>query len=250
MDHEARAAEINWLRGKIAEGSRDVHRIHLPLIGLLIEAGETAEAIALSVVTADLCWADGSILKAFAVLNRALTLIPDHPKLMSRHAAWRAQASPALLSVIERRPTQPGTAFPLQLLLEEYHRGRITRCTIRVADDPASLRVAIEHADALPEAFLRDARYAVAISEREEPIQSSGRVTIAQVYRHELELVPADDATEATFREAVRSDPTTGLSNITALMLDTGMLPPLRVRNVYCASALADEEGLSEAADA
>ncbi|MBI4434646.1 hypothetical protein HY635_02415 [Candidatus Uhrbacteria bacterium] len=234
MDHEARTAEIAWLRRVVAAGSHDITRFHLPLIGHLIEVGETAEAITLLIVAADHFWAQGFLLKAFAVLRRALALEPHHPELTARFSVWRAAVDPALLPVVDPPRRSGGTVTALQPFLEEHCREQITRCTIRAISDPTSLRVELEHTDPLPESWLAGARYAVAIAGYAEAVPCIARLETSQAHWHAIELTPADAAAAALLRALVRIHPVTELSNIAALVIDAGVLPPLRVRNVYC----------------
>lgn len=236
MDHDARAAEIVWLRSRVAVGSQDITRIHLPLIGHCIETGDTAEAVALSIVAADHFWARGFQLKAFAVLNRALALESENPELTRRHAAWSAAVHPDLLAVVG--PSRRHGVVPLRPLLDEQHVGRITRCTVQVVGACTSLRAEIEHGGALPTDWLRGARYALAIAGHDEPIPCTARVEVAQVYWHQLELTPADATAAAKLDDLVRANPVTGCSNIEALVITTGTTPPHRVRNIYYAEPL------------
>lgn len=238
MDHEARAAEIKWLRGVVATGSEDITRIHLPLIGHLIEMSEVAGAVALSIVAADHFWARGFLLKAFAVLRRALVLDPENPELTERYAAWKAAVDPDLLAVIEPARRPGGVVIPLRPLLEEQHREQITRCTIRPIGDPAPLRVSFDHARSLPADWVSNARFAVAIDRREESIPCTTQVLDAQRFHHELELTPADAAAAALLHAFVHVDPVTSCSNIAALVITSGDHPPHRVRNIYCLASL------------
>lgn len=236
MDHETRRAEIVWLRSRVAAGSEDITRIHLPLIGHLIKEDETAEAVALSIVAADQFWARGFQLKAFAVLNRALALEPGNPELTRRHAAWSAIVHPDLLAVVH--PSRRRGVVPFRPLLDEQHLGRITRCTVRVVGACTSLQVEIEHVGAIPTNWLRNARYALAIVGHDEPIPCTARVEVAQAYWHRLELTPSDTTAAAKLDELVCANPVTGRSNIEALVITTGNALPRHVRNIDYAEPL------------
>lgn len=239
MDHETRRAETAWLRSRVAAGSEDITRIHLPLIGHCIADGETAEAVRLSIVAADHLWALGLYLKAFAVLKRALEVDPENPELTRRHAAWSVIVHPDLLAVIEPSRRPGGVVVPLWPALEESHRERITRCVIRVVGDLMAFRVAFDHDRPLPAGWVAGARYALAIVGHGEPIPCTTRVLDGQRFHHELELTP--DGADAVNRlhALTRVDPVTELSSIEALVITTNDgLPPYRVRNVYCVASL------------
>ncbi|MDO8598673.1 MAG: hypothetical protein Q7S02_01035, partial [bacterium] len=234
MDHAARFAEIARLRGAIAAGSRAVAAVHYTLARHFEELHRLDDAIAVYTNALRIAEDDGLLFYARVITRRLRWLVPNDDAIRANDAhVTRALARKGITFPLPRGDAPRGAradVLPLAPSIERHTRDRLRRATITVIEHDHVVHVVLPHEGSNPgpvaKTWFEHATYAIEVDDDGAFIPCIAAIIDAQLLRHELRVILIDPDAHAR----IRSHPS-GLSNIRAIHIDTGIGAPHRVHN-------------------